>query len=188
MSIRSTQFQSGFTLLELMVSVSIFAIIASLTISNLKHGNQKDDLEQSALLTASLLQQAQAYALSGQTLPSRQVPSGGYGLHFDSQQAGQLWFFADVDADGIYTGSDILFNKGEYDLPSQVKVQSLTIIEGAQSQTVPAVDFTFRPPQANRYLNGVLNGGTLRIVFVHQQTGDTKTVIASTASGQINVQ
>ncbi len=181
-------FKSGFTIVDLLVSISIFVIITAVTLSNFSRGRQRDDLEQGSLIVVSVLQQAQAYALAGQTVGGV-VPTGGYGLHFDLTQSGQFIFFADLDDDSLYSsGSDSLVDAGSYNLPANVNIISLTIRQGETSQSVSPVDFIYRPPQAARYLNGLLNGGSLEITLRHGQTGETKLVTASTASGQVNMQ
>ncbi|MBU1039451.1 type II secretion system GspH family protein [Patescibacteria group bacterium] len=178
----------GFTIIDLLVSVSIFVVITGLTLSNFSRGRQKDDLRQGSLLVVSLLQQAQVYALAGQTINGF-VPAGGYGLNFDLSNPGRLIFFADLDDNGLYSfGGDSLVDTGNYNLSTNVTITNLVVRQGETSQSSNLSNFIYRPPQAARYLDGLLNGGTLEITLRHSQTGETKLITVSTASGQVNTQ
>ncbi|MFZ5391065.1 MAG: pilus assembly FimT family protein [Patescibacteria group bacterium] len=178
----------GFTIVDLLVSISIFVVITGVTLSNFNRGRQRDDLEQGGLLVVSVLQQAQAYALSGQTIGGI-VPTGGYGLNFDLSNPGRFVFFADLDSNGFYSSTaDSLADAGSYNLPANVTIINLTVRQGEAGQSVSLADFAYRPPQAARYLNGLLNGGSLEVTLRQGQTGQTKLITASTASGQVNMQ
>jgi len=168
----------GFTLVELLVSMTVFMIIASVMVANFRKGADRDDLQQGALLITSLLQQAQTYALAGYALAGT-VPAGGYGLYLDINNPTKVVFFADSDGDSNYDNPGELVASWQYSMPPKVVIQSL----------IPnsPVTYTFRPPQGNRYLNGALNSGSLIVVVQHQRTLERLQVTANAVSGQVNI-
>lgn len=173
--------KSGFTIVDLLVAISIFVILTSLTIANFVTGKRRDALRQSGIVLVSLLQEAQTAALSGMTINGL-TPTGGYGLHFDSAIPNQVIYFADTNGNEMYDQDTDLIVNGQSDkLADDVVINSLMVGE----DTLLMADFVFKAPEGNRYLNGLLNGGRLEINILHQKTNQTIKVSASTSSGQI---
>ncbi|MBI5465698.1 MAG: prepilin-type N-terminal cleavage/methylation domain-containing protein [Candidatus Kerfeldbacteria bacterium] len=177
--------RGGFTIIELLVSMSVFLIVTSIVVANFRQGSQRDDLQQSALLISSLLQQAQAYALAGRTTASS-VPAGGYGLYLDLANKNQAVFFPDFNSNGLYDSASETVTGWQYTLSGKVELSSLSVANPTPQATSP-VAFTFRPPQGARYINNVINAGLLEVIVEHVQSLQQYKITANAVSGQVNV-
>lgn len=176
-----SNFKKGFTIIDLLVAITIFVILTSLTIANFVTGKRRDALRQSGIVLVSILQEAQTAALSGMTI-NGVTPVGGYGVHFDTSTPSQIIYFADVNGNEVYDQTTDTLVSGVIDnLPDEVVISALKVGE----DNLLSADFVFKAPDGNRYLNGLLNGGKLEIDLVHQKTSQTTKVTASTSSGQI---
>jgi len=91
--------QKGFTLLELMVSVAIIAIISTIFLSNYGSGGRKSDLIMTAQMLASNIRVAQNNALSLKHFEGS-MPAGGWGVVFN-RDASEYVIFADVDGNTV---------------------------------------------------------------------------------------
>lgn len=61
-----TRHQRGFTLIEMLISLSIFALITGFTAANYRTGRRTDELRQGSQLLASSIRRAQTMALAGE--------------------------------------------------------------------------------------------------------------------------
>ncbi len=179
---------SAFTLVDLLVAMGIFMLLASLTVANFNQGAKQDSLRQAGWTVASLLEEAQGYALAGRTVNisgGLQVPSGGYGIYFDLSKNNQLVLFPDLNGNGNFDSATETVDGWTYTLPDKVIITTLAPV-------TPVVSLSFRPPLGDRYINGYLNGGTLgnnlQVVLQHTGSGSTVAVSVNAVSGQINVQ
>lgn len=179
---------SAFTLVDLLVAMGIFMLLASLTVANFNQGAKQDSLRQAGWTVASLLEEAQASALAGRTINvsgTPQVPSGGYGLYFDLSKNNQLVLFPDLNSNGNFDSVTETVDGWTYILPTKVIITTL-------APATPTVSLSFRPPLGDRYINGYLNGGALggnlQVTLQHTDSGSTVTVNVNAISGQINVQ
>ena len=124
----------GFTLMETIVSMAIFAILLTLVFANFRQSEKQDDLSQSAVELAGNLRKVQNLGMSGQVTKYCKtgseeklnhacinhsecgdngkcdfgVPKGGYGIHFD--QEGELknyTLFIDLSGDLKYDTNEV---------------------------------------------------------------------------------
>lgn len=96
--------QSGFSLVELMVTISIFVIITSITLTNYPKFSNKLSLDLLAQDIALSLRQAQIFGSSVFGAKSSGGPTRvfkAYGVHFNAPTVGQIiypyFLFADID-------------------------------------------------------------------------------------------
>jgi len=178
--------RAGFTIIELLVSMTIFLIITSIVVANFRQGSQRDDLQHGALLVASLLQQAQTYALAGRVTADlnqvSQVPPGGYGIYLATASKDKVLFFPDFNGNGLYDSNTETIGGWQYSLAKDVELESLAVSESNE----PTVAFTFRPPQGTRYINDTVNGGVLVVILKHTKSLQQYKVTANAISGQVN--
>ncbi len=86
--------QQGFTLIELIVSISIVTLVSSIFLANFhKYGN-KGNVDMLAQKIASDIRMIQSYAF-GLKKFNGSSPSGGWGIHFDKANNDQYIIFAD---------------------------------------------------------------------------------------------
>lgn len=200
---KKTSFQKGFTIIELVVSVAIFALMTALLLAKYGTFNQGILLTNLAYDVALTIRNAQSYGLN-----VKSVPAGGlnysnqfdyaYGVHFDKSSSGnpaantQVIFFADLDGDREYdTGEKIsayTIKRGNY-------VHSFC--GGPGSCSVPtvfgSVDITFKRPNPDATIiakdttGGLINASiTYLIIYFSPPTGAQKKIRINSA-GQINI-
>lgn len=96
------QHSRGFSLLEAIVAVAIFAMLSATVLFNYNNFNSRLGLEQQAHEVANWIRTAQAYALGvrGETASGAVFPA--YGVHLERDLPDRVIFFADLDSDGEY--------------------------------------------------------------------------------------
>lgn len=193
MKLRTPKSNRGFTLIEMLVTISIIAIISSIVLFNFPSFSSKIVLENLTHEIALIVRQAQVFGIgikrqigTAETFPS-------YGAHFDLNTPTEVIFFADINTDGIYNN------------PPDVDVETFIIQRGnkisALCYNIPCidvpssgervVDITFkRPdPEANIYVEGV--GVGLSVVQITVSPSDGVEIgdryITVWSSGQIAV-
>ncbi|MFH1028328.1 MAG: type II secretion system protein [Pseudomonadota bacterium] len=103
--------RTGFTLVELVISIAIFSIITGIMVWNFDRYNQNDNLRRGTEQLAADLRLVQNMAMTGATTKgtgagetTATIPIGGYGLHIDRTNApDQYRLFADRES---YDGND----------------------------------------------------------------------------------
>lgn len=120
--------QSGYTLIEILVAVSIFAMMTTYVVSNFRTVNSTDRLKADLSRMTSVIREARASAFNG-VIPKDQssYPIGGYGIYFNQLDA-TYTLFADINGDGFYDPD--LFNPKEEILTNtfgdNVQIKTLT--------------------------------------------------------------
>lgn len=162
----------GFTIIELMVSLSIIGLITGAMLANFRGGQQHAETRFAAEILVARLRELQTAALSGRgilvcaggnddrkvcepgkappvTCPGgscqKQVPAG-YGLRLSLTDPTRYLVFYDTDGDGAYDAGE--------ELGSQPYVSTGTVRFVGANVGVP-VDVVFKPPFAQVYVNGV---------------------------------
>ncbi len=93
--------QRGFSIIELIVSVSILLMLSMALLFNYNDMNQRITLDNLAHQTAQWVRSAQVIAMSVRhTADATVFP--GYGLYFDKSANDRFVFFADLDGDKRY--------------------------------------------------------------------------------------
>jgi len=140
--------KSGFSLLEMVVSLSIIILITVIFIANYHTGNRQTDLTMAAQTLVADLHLAQNDTL-GLTKYNGALPAGGWGVHFNIDALNYVTF-ADLNAPGetgnmsydSTTEGNIGYGARATTLPSGVVISSLK--DGTGYPLV--VDVTFLPP------------------------------------------
>lgn len=170
---------AGFTIIELMVSASIIAIMSGLIIANFRGSTQKSSLGNESERLSSILREANIDALIGLTV-SGQRPVGGFGLHLvECSSSCRYLLFAD-NGDYVYDANDDEIIQDVGMLENNVYVDSLL------PETV--VDIVFTPPQGTIMINGGTAVDQVDIVLGFMDTGYSKTLTVSRISGQISIE
>lgn len=98
--------QSGFSLIEMLVVISISLILMTLFLINMRGATDHVELEGEAYKIATLAREAQTYAIStktfGETLTYKSV-----GVYFE-KNTNTITFFGEVNPNGKYDGSDTI--------------------------------------------------------------------------------
>ncbi len=160
--------QSGFTLIETLVSISIIALISGIFIANYRGAEKRSNLNLAAQKVASDIRFAQNYALGLQEF-NGSSPPGGWGVYFTAASS-QYIIFADTNApDGNqnYDGASEMFRL--LDLPDGI---TISLIDGASPASVSIV---FDPPDPITWVYGA-DDNSVDITLTESVTGTAKTI------------
>ncbi|HLD81685.1 MAG TPA: prepilin-type N-terminal cleavage/methylation domain-containing protein, partial [Patescibacteria group bacterium] len=104
--------QEAFTIIELIISVSIVAIISALVIPNFKDFREKKALESQTQLAIGHLRELQNAVMTGKNFEN--VSSeGGYGMRITLARPDRMFLFADLNSDRVLSGNEELIEGGE---------------------------------------------------------------------------
>ena len=169
----------GFTLLEMVVSLSIIVMMTVIFTANYHTTNRRTDLTMAAQTLVADLHLAQNNTL-GLEKYNGAVPAGGWGIHFGLNDS-KYTLFADLNApstagSGTYQAPD----EGQVDygarvtqLANGITITNLKDMNGFQTSD----DVTFLPPDPITTINnGTATSSVLLIVLTDNQSGQTKTV------------
>ncbi len=156
----------GFTVLELVISIAIFAIMSALLLAKYGTFNQGILLDNLAYDIALTIRNAQSYGLnvrsSSRTANLFDKP---YGVHFDIADPNHFIFFVDTNGYGVYNPNIDLNNDGnpDQDLSKTTITRGSTItalcVNSCSAGTqVTSLDITFKRPDPNAIIK--INGRT----------------------------
>jgi prepilin-type N-terminal cleavage/methylation domain-containing protein len=103
----SDRLLTGFTLIELMMSIFIIAVLASVIAANTGYGRRRSDLRNSAAAFVSNLRKAQSMALAGTTIQGcNDSANGSVGISLE-QGSNAYFLYTDTDGDEFcFSGCD----------------------------------------------------------------------------------
>lgn len=171
------KFQMGFTLIELMVSVSISALMSGIFLANYHSTNKLSELNMAAQKLASDIRLAQNYSL-GSAEYGENIPAGGWGVHFDRASSPNSYIiFADDNGDKQYNSGESDSDKGGQVVSLPVGV-SIKEINAGSPPPIDAIDITFLPPDLTTNIRDSSNGyyNSVSIVLLGESGNLTKTV------------
>lgn len=160
--------QTGFTMIELLVTVFIITLLSSLIFASYNSGQRKYVLSQSSQQLVSDLRQAQNMAMSGVDISSYH----GYGVHAEDNDNFYI-FFADENGDSVYKSQNDTIIK-TVNLPNLIKINSVSPSSN--------LDIFFESPNPVTYINNDSSVGQVgTIVLEIENTSLNKTITVTTA-------
>ena len=99
---------SGFTLIEILVVVSVIAIISTYLIVNWRKNEKRYQVQFAAQELVQNLRKAQDMALSGKKYPGETTVPSAYGIYFNLSTKNSYLIFGDKNGNNTYQGGDIL--------------------------------------------------------------------------------
>ncbi len=173
----------GFTMIELLISISIIVIISSIAVFNHQRFSEAMAISNVAYDVAITLRQAQVYALSGRQpdiFLGDNVPS--YGVRFN-QGSGSFQLMADTNNNGTLN-QDI----ENLTLQRGVEVNRLCLANhnGGCEQNVSGLSVFFIRPKAQSFFNPTHASQRNAVITLRSPGGLEKEVFV-TESGQILV-
>ena len=169
----------GFTLLELMVSISIMLVLITIFLMNFKGIENKQLLENEKEELITILKQAQIYALVGQTINDERY---NYGVHITNCSAGTCEYilFKDAEDEG-----NKRYDDGEkiesHKTSGKIEIRSDDLYPVKNN----ALDIVFEVPFGNIYFNGVDSDEEAEINIRYNMDETKKTITINGSSGQI---
>jgi prepilin-type N-terminal cleavage/methylation domain-containing protein len=177
--------QAGMTYVELIVVLSIFAIMSSIVLFNYNGFQAKVDIKNLANDIALQVVQAQKSAMAGELPPALQMPyvssnwKPSYGVYFDSKNPTSFIYFVDLgqtksyDGGTICPGNDCLdqlnINKGN-------KISQIIAFYPSSQTSLQDLSVTFTRPDSGATLTSVGAGlGNVSYVQVNITSSDSTT-------------
>lgn len=193
-------------MIEMLISLSIFAVVTAFVTANFRAGRQSDEIRLSSQLVATAIRRAQTLAIAGQGTPSCQggandkkvclggtaaecpggacvvdIPRGGYGIRLTtvSPDSRKVILFADLDGDRAFDAGELMRS----DTVSPGPFVSVTALNPVASNVL---DIVFEPPKPKTWFNNSQATAISTITLTHTTTGSAKTVTVNSVSGQVN--
>ncbi|MBI4653180.1 prepilin-type N-terminal cleavage/methylation domain-containing protein [Candidatus Kuenenbacteria bacterium] len=172
----------GFSIIELMVVISIIGIMSSLMFANYRQGERDTALEYAAQQIAQDIRQAQNLSLAGP------INTYGYGIYFDKNKESEYFIYGDEgvqNANHQYEGDEGNDKKVIpylIVLPTNIEINNITV-----SPVGDVADIFFAPPDPITYINGVSGVGTAEIEICFTTISKCKTIVVTTA-GRVEVE
>ncbi len=138
--------QNGFTIVEMIVSVSIVVLLTGLFLANYHAINKRSEINMVAQKMLSDIHLAQSKSLSLEEYGVDNIPLGGWGIHLVEGESGYI-IFADDNGDKEY-------NIGEADETMGAKNISMTNVVISNIDLDNSLDIIFLPPNPTVYFNG----------------------------------
>ncbi len=184
--------KKGFTLVELLVSISIFMIITIMAVVNHSQFNSTILLTNLAYEIGLSIRQAQVYGITvKQTSASPIQFNSGYGIHFDLQTDPKTYvLFEDVKPSG--SQADHVYSQGTDDDVETFHIQKGNSISGIYIDGVttsqPVVDISFIRPNPDAYIivSGDVNRHSKAEICLKSPQGTKRKVVVE-STGQISV-
>jgi len=158
---RSIRCSRGFTLIELVVSIAIFAAMTALVMARYGSFNQNTLLTNMAYDMALSIRTAQSYGVSVKSADGiNNNFNSAYGIHFDASpsKSATFTFFLDKNKTGVYDPTGGLEDITTYTLTSGAKILSICLASSVPdtscntgsdqnlSNSSQTLDITFRRP------------------------------------------
>lgn len=194
---------SGFTLVELLVSMGIIGVITGQMLANYRGGQRYSELRFAADILVTQLRSVQTNAIAGRLVgvctggvqdgevcevtksPAVACTSGacdkkvptGYGIRFNTSEPTSFLVFFDTDGDALY-------DVGE-ELSTQPYI-STGVVEFTSSNEIIPVDIVFEPPFGRIYFNGTPAGpNSVEITLKHKNGPEERHVTINRITGRI---
>ena len=199
----------GFTLVELMVSLAIFAFMTAFLVAKYGTFNQGILLTNLAYEVALTIRNAQSYGLN---VKSRPVSESGsvitnystdfgypYGVHFATGAGNdtKMIFFVDIDRDGLYDSTTgilepISESLSTYNIKRGSYISAICVPPGNSNNcnnTIDILDVTFKRPDPNAIIKSSLGNQdhNRAEITIRSTDGGTRKVIVR-RTGQISVE
>ncbi len=205
----------GYSLVELLVAMSIFAVVTGLALSNFGAGRRNEELRYAGQILDSSIRRAQTSAIAGATVAFCQESGTGtaaglcpggqgdchggetcvtdvpdaWGIHlsFSSAGARSIVMFADLNGDYRYQPSESVRS-------NSVSPGRNVVVSGLTPAVNSDLDITFMPPKPTVRFNGLpFSAGdaapTLATVRLTNPTDNlTREVTVNRLSGQVSNQ
>lgn len=179
---------AGFSIAEMLVTISIIAIMTGTFTVNYHNANEKTGLIMGGQKLVSDIRLAQNNTL-GLAPFSSSIASSSWGVYFNTADNKQYIMFSDLNDNKQYDSGEMYRT---YSLPPNVSINNLYITKGTEG-SVSSLSIIFYPPDPEMYFNqeSILeNDGTApekAKIYLADKTGNTRSVIVN-FFGSIDIQ
>ncbi|MEN9405251.1 MAG: hypothetical protein RLY47_210 [Candidatus Parcubacteria bacterium] len=169
----------GFTLMEMVVTVGIFALISTIVIVRNAQFDNETLLQNLAFDVALSVRQAQQFGVNVRAAEG--VFSGSYGIHFDAEQSA-YFMFTDINEDGRYQSDELLET---FTLGRGATIGAICDPSSKGDCGHKELDVVFRRPDPDAVINnGEMSQATVELI---SGRGDGSRIISIESTGQISI-
>ena len=194
----------GFTLIELVVTMGIMAVITAVTLANHSKFGGQVMLRNLAYEMALIVREAQTYGVSVRKIDKASITNfdAGYGVYFNTNDKTHYTMFTDTHAEGGGSGGDGMYKTTleqvtEYTIGRGYKLNKLYAINNSGTRLDadncptgnPSLDILFRRPEPDAIIRfcgdetNIYNAAEIELISPRD---DTMKVLIE-VSGQISV-
>jgi len=166
----NTKTKTGFTLIELVIVISITALISGMVFANMRSGGRSVNINSDAEKLAGIVKQAQMMSLSGQQIGG--VRPDGFGVYITTDS---YKLFADT-----YQSFNHLYTDGQ-----DTVIQSFDFTQYVEAGPT-GTTIIFTPPQGTIYVDGVLLT-TNQLITLTQTEENLNAYVRVNAYGEVDV-
>lgn len=186
----------GFTLVELLVTLSLFVILSGIVLFSQKKFNGSILLTNLAYDVALTIRQAQTFGINVREdikTGSFQMP---YGVHFDISKNKQFLIFADFNGnDDQYNGNWQCTSGGDeclnsYSIKKGNYISDICVTSSGVSECgMNKLDITFLRPDPDAIFRSIPNKNSITEakIIISSPTGESRNVLVN-STGQISIQ
>lgn len=170
---------TGYTLIELIVSISIIVILTALLLPNYHAGGRQNSLVGAIQQLSGNLRLVQNYAIGAKKNNNNQIPLGGWGIYLSASSSNYI-LYSDNNGDHNYTIGEMY---------RQVNLPSGMIFDDAGffGKNSAGIDFSsgnlyisFEAPDPVTHINStdpsLVDGNSVNIVIKDTKANRTKTI------------
>jgi prepilin-type N-terminal cleavage/methylation domain-containing protein len=196
----------GFTLVEMLISLSIFAVVTAFATANFRVGQQGDELRLSARNVASLIRRARTQTVAGFSVyychggaddgklcpldsgiscgegacEDDIPPAYGINISVAEGEEREVRIFADTNDNGRY-------DDGEAIRVDSISPGPFVSITGVDPVDGDSLDILFDPPKPTTKFNNDIADTIATVELQHQHTSNVATITINRVSGLISV-
>lgn len=147
---KNINFEKGFTVLELVISIGIFALMSAVLLAKYGTFNQGVLLNNLAYDIALTIRNAQSYGLNVRSASrSANLFDNPYGVHFDlANDPTHFIFFVDLNGNGVYDDDPQIANLAKTTITRGSVISDLCVGNSGNCN-VDTLDITFKRPDPN---------------------------------------
>ena len=171
--------KKGFTLVEMLITISIVVILSTIVMINYKPGKERLALNRSAIKLSQDFDLAREYAMSSREL-SGVVPQGGYAIYIGNSIS-TYFLFANSNDDNQYGSGDEIISNLQFE--PEIVLRQVKLSSSAGDRTIlPAegkiANIIFQPPDPSIFfvLDGVEYESAEIVICLKSNPSVTKTI------------
>jgi len=148
--------QEGFSMIEIVTSVAVIGIMAGVFLVNYGSNQKSSELILTAQKMVSDIRIAQNNSLAFLDI---EEGASGWGF-YASSSSNSYHIFIDQDGDYLYDMDEAISPHQIINLPSDVVIQDMQVLESGIWNSVSELNIIFQPPDPLTFINGVDTNST----------------------------
>lgn len=174
----------------MLVTIAIIGVVTAFVVANYLGSEQRQRVIYSTHQVEQDIRRMQAWSLAGKKDNAGADRPCGYGVKFDKNASSKYILFRDPGSvcpgDRIFTGASETIENGSVNLPSNLKINQITLIANDSTTTTPnSINIFYDIPFAAFFVDNSSNFKEADIQ-INNTSGFTKTIFIK-SSGEISI-